>query len=112
MNARTNSALFLTLKLALLVAFLVGSNVGVHRRITAIGWHSGLVVFASVWMIAGAALLLLAFSPNRGARLFWTVPLVVCSFVGFTFHAATATFMKFIAGEPRKPATNLLAGLL
>jgi len=93
MNARRNSTLLLTVKLALLVAFLVESNVGVLRRITAIGWHSGLVVFASVWMIAGAALLLLAFSPNRGARLFWTVPLVVCSFVGFTFHAATATFM-------------------
>src|SRR5712691_10284378 len=87
-------ALLLASKLALLAAFLVGTNLGVHRRITTIGWRPGLAVFASVWIIACAALLLLAFSPKRGARLFWTVPLVACSFVGFTFQVATATFMS------------------
>ncbi|MGH6803335.1 MAG: sulfatase-like hydrolase/transferase [Methyloceanibacter sp.] len=85
--------MLLACKFVLLAVFLLGTNLGVYQRVKMIGWQPGLVVFAFVWILACATILLIAFAPRHRVRLFWTLPLVVCSFVAFSYQLITAKFM-------------------
>ncbi len=90
MNALSKNKLLLAVKLALLGLFLYGTNQGLIDRVRDIGLQLGLVVFSAVWLMALLALVAVAFTPKRGVRVLWTIPLVACSMFSLTFHLITA----------------------
>lgn len=60
-------------KLALIVAYLFGSNRLLVERVAHIGLQPGLVVFAAVWLLCLVAMLVLAFHARLTTRVAWSI---------------------------------------
>jgi hypothetical protein len=89
---------FATLKLALLVVFLMISNQGVGERFADLwerGHVLGLVVFSGVWVISLAAVAVAALLPAFWMRLLWSVPIALSTFAGVLSLEVTKSHLTF-----------------
>lgn len=87
-----------TLKIALLVVFLVISNQGVADRFAGLwqrGHLLGLVVFSGVWAISLVAIAIAAFLQAFWMRLLWSVPIALSTFFGVLCLELTKTHLTF-----------------
>lgn len=83
MRGTANVALS-AIKVLLLAAFMLGINPLLRERVADIGVQPALLVFLAVWVLAGVALLALAFLAGPLARTCWSVLL----FCAATMHLA------------------------
>ncbi|HEY0504297.1 MAG TPA: hypothetical protein VGD42_12470, partial [Lysobacter sp.] len=83
-------AVWLVIKLALLVLWLLGTNRLLAERVAHIGLQPGLAVFAAIWLLCVLSMLVLAFHARPFTRVVWSAVF----FLGSSFSLAHALIVS------------------
>lgn len=98
--------LALSVKLALLLVFVLVTNYGAWNRVATLSSALGVVVFLVLWAVSVAALFFIAFMPQRLWRYLWTAVLAVSSTAALSFSLITREYLRVADVEQ---LTGLLA---
>lgn len=81
-------------KLVLLLIFVVVTNPGIAARIQMIGIQIGLIVYVATWLASIFAIVVVAFSANWAARIFWSVLWVASAAAALSFQYVTGNYIS------------------
>lgn len=84
----------LSLKILLLVVFVIATNDGAWQRLQELGSPSKASAFLALWGVSACALFCVAFSPYRSWRYLWTMVFVLCSLVALSYSLITKTSLR------------------
>ena len=86
--------LALSVKLALLLVFVLVTNYGAWNRVATLSSALGVAVFLVLWTVSVAALFFIASMPQRPWRYLWTAVLAVSSTAALSFSLITQDYLR------------------
>jgi glucan phosphoethanolaminetransferase (alkaline phosphatase superfamily) len=89
----------LSIKVLLLVVFLVATNHGAWERLQSLASPPKAAAFVALWALSAAALFCIAFLPYRSWRYAWTAVLVLGSQLGLGYWLVTKTHLRLADAE-------------
>lgn len=92
-GSKTGS-LTLSVKLLLLLAFIVVTNYGAWNRVASLSSTLSKLIFLALWAVSVVALLFIAFMPQRLWRYLWTAVLVGSTTAALSFSLITGEYLR------------------
>src|SRR3954471_3555540 len=86
--------LALSVKVLLLLVFLVVTNYGAWSRVAMLSSALSVVVFLTLWAVSVVALFFIGFMPQRWWRYLWTAVLVISSTAALSFSLVTQDYLR------------------
>ena len=84
----------LSVKLVLLLVFVIVTNYGAWNRVAGLSSTLSVLIFLALWALSVAALLFIAFMPQRSWRYLWTAVLAVSTTAALSFSLITGDYLR------------------
>jgi glucan phosphoethanolaminetransferase (alkaline phosphatase superfamily) len=88
------SSLTLSVKVLLLLVFVIVTNYGAWNRVGRLSSALSVLVFLALWAVSVAALFFIAFMPQRLSRYLWTAVLAVSSTATLSYSLITRDYLR------------------
>jgi glucan phosphoethanolaminetransferase (alkaline phosphatase superfamily) len=87
-------SLTLSVKVLLLLVFVVVTNYGAWNRVAQLSSTLSVLVFLALWAVSVVALFFIAFMPQRRWRYLWTAVLAVSTMAALSFSLITGDYLR------------------